>query len=162
MTDGVYLILGSNIGARVEILAKALSMIEQKAGQIKAQSSVFETAAWGNKAQQPFLNQVVEIATTHTAQELLYLVLEIENELGRKRTEKWGPRTLDVDILYYQDQTINTTDLVLPHPHLQERRFVLIPLCELAPFFVHPVLKKNNLQLLQECADQLEVKIFNA
>ena len=155
--NGIYLILGSNLGDRMAILADALMQLELTAGQLKAQSGLYETAAWGKQNQTSFLNQVVEISSALPPHELLGKILDIELKLGRVREEKWGPRTLDLDILYYDDLIVSSPTLTLPHPQLHQRRFTLIPLCEIAPLWVHPVLKKNNLQLLQECPDQLEV-----
>lgn len=156
--NGIYLLLGSNLGDRMAILADALMQLELTAGQLKAQSGLYETAAWGKQEQPSFLNQVVEISSAFPPHELLEKILEIEHKLGRVREEKWGPRTLDLDILYYNDNIINSPSLTLPHLQLHLRRFTLVPLCEIAPLWVHPILKKNNLQLLQECPDQLEVK----
>lgn len=158
--NGIYLLLGSNLGDRVAILAKALMQLEASAGQLKAQSSLYETAAWGKTDQAPFLNQVVEINTALSPEELLAQVLTIEKSLGRNREEKWAPRTIDIDILYYEHFIMNTPELTLPHPYLHERRFTLVPLAEIAPLFMHPLFKKNNLQLLEECPDQLQVSIY--
>ena len=158
--NGIYLLLGSNLGERMAILAAAQTQLEQSVGLIKASSSLYETEAWGKTDQPPFLNQVLEIATELSATELLKELLNVEQKLGRKREEKWGPRTVDIDILYYGEQIINSLELSLPHPQLHLRRFTLVPLCEIAPLFVHPVFKKNNLQLLQECPDQLQVKVI--
>lgn len=158
--NGIYLLSGSNLGDRLYYLSEALSLLEQKAGAVKAQSSLYQTAAWGKEEQPPFLNQVVELATDLPPVVLMQELLAIEEQLGRQRTEAWGARTLDLDLLYYDDLVLNTPSLSLPHPRLHLRRFTLVPLCELAPLFMHPVLQKNNLQLLRECPDQLEVDIF--
>ena len=159
--NGIYLLLGSNLGDRMMRLAEALMQLEKSAGKLKAQSSVYETAAWGNTDQAPFLNQVIELSSALSPRELLEKTQAIEKQLGRERSEHWGPRTLDLDILYYGDTILNSPELSLPHPRLHLRRFTLVPLCEIAPLWVHPVLKKNNLQLLEECPDALEVKILN-
>jgi 2-amino-4-hydroxy-6-hydroxymethyldihydropteridine diphosphokinase len=160
MMNGIYLLSGSNLGNRMVWLEQALAAIEKNVGQIKAQSSLYETAAWGKEDQPPFLNQVVEISTELAPLELIYRLLSIEKDLERTREESWAPRTIDLDILYYGDQIFSTTELTIPHPRLHLRRFTLVPLCEIAPLFVHPVLKKNNLQLLEECPDQLQVSLL--
>lgn len=108
--------------------------------------------------QATFLNQVIAVKTKLEPEELLQVVLHIEQQTGRQRDVKWGPRTLDLDILLYNSDVISTPDLTIPHPFLPERRFTLAPLCELAPGLVHPVLHKTMQQLLDECPDPLEVK----
>ena len=158
--SGIYLLLGSNLGDRMVMLEKAQTLVEQQLGPVKAQSSLYETAAWGIENQAAFLNQVLEIETPLSPQDLLQAALTVEQQLGRVRAQKWGPRSLDLDILYYGEQVMESPELTLPHPQLHLRRFTLVPLCEIAPLWVHPVLKKNNLQLLQECPDQLQVNIF--
>lgn len=160
MTNGIYLLSGSNLGDRVANMARALEFIEQKAGRLVAQSQLYETAAWGIEAQPSFLNQVMEIASTLSPRELLNTLLSIEMEMGRERRQKWGERLIDLDILYYGDLVLNEQALSIPHPHLQERRFTLVPLCELAPLLVHPVLGKTQQELLDECPDELEVRVF--
>jgi 2-amino-4-hydroxy-6-hydroxymethyldihydropteridine diphosphokinase len=161
MTSGIYLLLGSNLGERMVWLEKAQALIEQELGPIRAASSLYETAAWGMENQAPFLNQVVAIDSTLTPEALLTKCLSIENTLGRERLQKWGPRTLDLDILYYDELVLDSPGLRLPHPQLHLRRFTLIPLCELAPHGIHPLLKKTNLQLLEECPDRLQVKLWS-
>lgn len=158
--NGIYLLSGSNLGDRLFYLSEALSLLEQRVGAVKAQSSLYETAAWGLEEQPPFLNQVIEMATDLSPAALMNELLAIEELLGRQRKELWGARTLDLDLLYYDDLIITTPVLSLPHLRLHLRRFTLVPLCEIAPLFVHPVLQKNNLQLLEECPDQLEVNIY--
>nr|WP_224996562.1 2-amino-4-hydroxy-6-hydroxymethyldihydropteridine diphosphokinase [Cesiribacter sp. SM1] len=158
--NGIYLLSGSNLGNRMAWLEQALTAIEKRVGKIKAQSSLYETAAWGKEDQPSFLNQVVEVSTELTPLELISTLLSIEKELERTREEAWAPRTLDLDILYYGNHVVSTPGLTLPHPRLHLRRFTLVPLCEIAPLFVHPVLKKNNLQLLAECPDQLQVNLL--
>ena len=161
MINGIYLLLGSNLGDRVAYMAEAIQRLEQIC-TLKAQSNLYETAAWGKEEQPSFLNQVVEISSSLSPQDLLLNLLSIEEALGRVRTEAWGPRTLDLDMLYYDQLILNTANLQLPHPQLHLRRFTLVPLCELAPLLVHPLLQKNNLQLLRECPDQLQVSIFQS
>lgn len=151
-----YLILGSNIGDRLLYLSQAEQWIEEKAGVIIRKSDVFKTAAWGNTEQDDFYNQALCIETQLSAHRLLYTLLSIEKLLGRDRGEgKWMPRTIDIDILFYNREVIDTTDLQIPHPYLQERNFVLAPLQQIAADFTHPVSKKSVSELLSECMDML-------
>ncbi len=152
-----YLALGSNQGNREQALEKALTRIEETCGYVTQASSVYETAAWGLELQPDFLNMVVCINSGFAAEKLLQLIQKIENELHRKRAVTWGPRTIDIDILFYNADIINTPDLVVPHPRLQDRRFVLVPLVEIAPDLVHPLLHKTTTELLEICPDKLEV-----
>lgn len=160
MINGVYILSGSNLGDRAANLALALEKIEAQAGGLLAQSQLYETAAWGLEAQPAFLNQVLEIATELKPEALLECLLSIEKQLGRERKQKWGARIIDLDILYFGDRVVNTPGLQVPHPSIAERRFTLVPLCELAPLLVHPVLDKSQLQLLEECQDKLAVRIY--
>lgn len=160
MTNGIYLLSGSNLGNRMASLARALELIEQEAGSIKAQSQLYETAPWGITDQPAFLNQVMELETKLAPEALLEKLLNIEKKMGRERKTKWGERLIDLDILYYGNQIIETANLKIPHPHIPERRFTLVPLCELAPLLPHPLTGKTQLQLLKECPDQLEVRTF--
>ena len=149
-----YLLLGGNLGDRLQNLHKALILINKMAGATTKKSNVFVTAAWGNENQPDFYNQAICINTTLSALDLLNILLKIEEELGRKRTDKkWQERTMDIDILFYNDVIIDTMQLKIPHPFIQDRKFVLIPLMEIAKDFIHPVLKKNISQLLAECED---------
>lgn len=155
-----YLILGGNIGDKARILEKAIDQVEQKLDARATKSSIYVTAAWGNENQPEFYNQVIKIETNFSATAVLKTVLEIEESLGRKRnSEKWQERTIDIDILFYNDAIIEFPDLRIPHPFIPERKFVLVPMNEIASEFIHPVLKKSIKQLLDECKDELEVKI---
>ncbi|HEY1063562.1 MAG TPA: 2-amino-4-hydroxy-6-hydroxymethyldihydropteridine diphosphokinase [Daejeonella sp.] len=153
-----YLLLGSNLGNRRKYIASAISEIQSKLGSIGQRSSIYQTASWGKHDQPDFLNQVIELKTILKPQDLLSGILSIEADLGRKRVEKWGSRIIDIDILLYEDQVINEPELIIPHPYLAFRRFCLMPLCEIAPGFIHPVLKKNIQELLLELSDDLFVK----
>ena len=153
----VYIQLGSNIGERKSYIAKSMQHIEDNIGEIITESSVFETIPWGNKNQDNFLNSVIKIKTPVDAFKVLKKSQEIENNLGRERVEKWGERTIDIDILFYNNEIINTTKLNIPHPFIQKRKFVLIPLSEIAPNYIHPILKKNISTLLSECKDNQKV-----
>lgn len=155
-----YLLTGGNIGNRLDYLLKAKTEIEKRCGHILQQSSTYETAAWGMEDQEAFLNQVLKIETNLQPENLLKTILQIEEELGRKRQLKYGPRTIDIDILFFNGEIINHEGLKIPHPQMQNRRFVLVPLNEIAPGKIHPVFQKPVSQLLDECPDLLEVKKF--
>ncbi|GAB4511783.1 MAG: 2-amino-4-hydroxy-6-hydroxymethyldihydropteridine diphosphokinase [Allomuricauda sp.] len=151
----VYLSLGSNLGNRHANLQKAIFRIRQKAGSILDISSVYENPAVGFDGE-PFLNIVISVLTPLPPKELLDTILQIERDFGRIRNEGGGyrSRTLDIDIVYYGSEVINHEDLVVPHPHMQHRNFVLKPLADIAPQFYHPVLYKDTRNLLQECSDR--------
>ena len=149
------------MGDRLHILSKAREFITDKCGKIIIQSSVYETAAWGKEDQEAFLNQVILIETKLSPTDLLRSVLKIEENLGRKREVKYGPRIIDIDIIFFNDEVINMEGLKVPHPRMQNRRFVLIPLNEIASQKYHPVLKKNVSRLLSDCPDSLAVNKFN-
>jgi len=154
-----YILLGSNLGDRDLQLQTAIEAID-KLGNIQQYSSVYETAAWGLENQAHFLNQVLVLETELTAPLLLENLLRIEKEMGRERLEKWSARTIDLDILYFDNQVIDLEYLKIPHPYLQQRRFTLLPLCEISPDLLHPVLQKTNRELLETCPDLLEVKKY--
>jgi len=155
-----YLLTGGNIGDRLMNLQQACFKIEKQAGAILRKSDVYETAAWGLTEQNSFLNQVLLISTMYNAEELLQKLLYIEQESGRKRVVKMGPRIIDIDILFYNNEIIATSDLIVPHPQITNRRFVLTPLNEIAPDFVHPVLQETIAELLEICPDNLKVKKY--
>lgn len=158
----VFLGLGSNLGNREENLLKAQKLINKKVGKVHSKSSIYETAAWGITEQNAFLNQVLEIETVFSPNAVLHLLLKIEKNMGRIREIKWGERSIDIDVLYYNNEIISTENLVVPHPFIQERKFVLVPLCEIAPVFIHPKLKQSNLELLEKCQDSGEIVVFNS
>ena len=143
----VYLLLGSNLGNRKEILDKAIELINDKIGVIISKSKDYETKPWGVTDQPDFLNLAISIYTTLKPLEILQQTQAIENQLGRVRKEKWGARLIDIDIMFYGNEIINEPNLKVPHPLMQERDFALIPLSEIAPHFVHPVLGKTVLEL---------------
>lgn len=153
-----YILLGGNVGEVTTQMDKAARMIGLEIGKIIRNSAVYQTAAWGNNNQPDFLNRILIVETKLSAITLLKHCLEIENKLGRKRTFKNAPRLIDIDILFFNKEIINEPDLQIPHPHLQERRFTLVPLNELSPQFKHPQNGKTMHQLLMECTDELAVK----
>ena len=153
-----YLLIGGNLGNRKENLSKATGLIRKQCGVAINSSSLYETAAWGMAEQPSFLNQVLEISTSLDAKQLMRRILKIENMMGRVRKEKFGPRTIDIDILFYENEILDLLFLKIPHPELQNRRFVLVPLAEINSELQHPVLKKTIAELLEECPDNLEVK----
>jgi len=154
------LLLGTNLGHRLGHLDKASGFIEQNAGTILKKSSVYETAPWGNTDQDNFLNCAILINTILPPKYLLDQLLSIEKKLGRERTEKWGPRIIDIDILYYNTDIVNEPDLKIPHPYLQHRRFSLVALNEISPDWEHPILKKTVSKMLADCKDDSWVKVF--
>ncbi len=156
--NGKYLLLGSNLGDRLANISSARTGIAGRIGRIISSSSIYETKAWGYQNQPDFLNQVVGVETGMEPEEILGRINDIENELGRKRYARWRERMIDIDLLYYDDKVINTPDLHIPHPEIPNRRFTLIPLCEIAAEEIHPVLKKTQLELLDETEDDLQVK----
>jgi len=149
----VFLLLGSNLGDRPQVLAAAREAIGAQAGRIVNQSAVYETAPWGITDQPAFLNQVVKISTSLLPEDLLRVILNIEHDLGRVRYERWGARVIDIDILYFGQTVMDSARLTLPHPRIQDRRFVLAPLAEIAPDFLHPLLQKTSSKLLEDCPD---------
>jgi 2-amino-4-hydroxy-6-hydroxymethyldihydropteridine diphosphokinase len=146
----VYLGIGSNLGNRQNNCEKSLCLLEEKGITIIKRSSMIETEPWGVQDQPKFINLVVEIQTDLEPEELLQRLKEIEVGIGREETVRWGPRIIDLDILFYDDIVVNSPELVIPHPHIQDRIFVLKPLSEIAPDKIHPVLKKSIRELFQE------------
>lgn len=157
---GIFLLLGSNLGNRAEVLKKAIETLEANNIQLVKKSSVYETAAWGKTDQQAFLNQVVEVKTEYEPEELLSVILNIELELGRVRKIKWGERLIDIDILYFHNKIIKKEGLEVPHSGIPVRRFTLIPLVEICSEFIHPVMQINQRELLEKCQDNLKVTIY--
>ena len=156
----VFLLLGSNLGNREKNLSDAIKMLELSVGNLITSSAVYETKPWGKSDQPDYLNQAIKIETILAPMPLLLMLKGFENKLGRTEIKKWEPREIDIDILFYDDFILNTENLIIPHQHLCERRFTLIPMSEIAPKFVHPVLKKSIFKLLEECKDSLSVSIY--
>jgi len=155
-----YLLLGSNMGNSQQQLSIAIKNITEQVGTVTRQSSLYTTAAWGNTSQPDFLNQVIVVSTELTALQTINMVLSIEKKMGRVRTTKNAPRIIDIDILFFNTEIIAEKILTVPHPEIENRRFVLIPLNELSPGFTHPINKKTIHQLLTDCTDTLHVKKF--
>ena len=160
-SESVFVLLGSNLGDRELLVNQACKIMGERCGEIVAKSRLYESEPWGFQAEHWFLNQVVELKTSLSPDALMTELLAIEKELGRDRTtphEGYVSRPIDLDILYFGDKIIETQLVTAPHPRLHQRRFTLLPLCDVASDFVHPTLKKTNLQLLDECQDTGIVK----
>ena len=153
-----YLLIGGNLGNRSENLDQAIELIEKTCGSIVSKSSIYETAAWGLTEQPDFLNQVLVLQTKLEPENLMKQLLFIEEAMGRIRSIKMGPRTIDLDILLMEGIIVTTELLTLPHPALPKRRFALLPLSEVAPELIHPVEKKAISHLLKDCTDTLDVQ----
>lgn len=153
-----YLLIGGNKGDRSAYLQETARRIQYPGSRLLRQSSVFETAAWGKTDQPAFLNQALILETPLDAPSLMKCLLATEEELGRVRTERYGPRTIDIDILFFNEDIIRLPWLTIPHPEVARRRFALAPLEEIASGYTHPILHKTINELLAECPDQLEVK----
>jgi len=153
-----YLLTGGNLGDRESNLAQAIVYLNRFCGTVLRQSSLYETAPWGNPDQPAFLNQALELESRFPAETLLQMILLTEEKMGRRREEKYGPRVIDIDILLFNDSIIDTAQLHIPHPQLAFRRFALQPLASIAPDLLHPVSGKTIAALLDECPDPLVVK----
>ena len=157
-----FLSLGSNLGKRLENLERAIDKIGES-GQIKVikVSPVYETEPVGVKGQEWFLNLALEVQTSLEPFALLERLLSIEDQMGRKRDEKWGPRSIDLDILLYDDRIVDSDRLAIPHPRMHERRFVLLPLAQIAPRLLHPRLEKSIEELLASCRDRSTARLYH-
>jgi 2-amino-4-hydroxy-6-hydroxymethyldihydropteridine diphosphokinase len=158
LMNTTYLLIGGNLGNREETLSKARELISAQCGAITVASGIYETAAWGKTDQPDFLNQALEVTTTLNAKQLIRRILKVERSMGRTRKEKFGPRLIDIDILLFNDEIHHYSFLNIPHPEMQNRRFVLLPLAEIASEKVHPIFKRSIAELLEECPDQLAVR----
>jgi 2-amino-4-hydroxy-6-hydroxymethyldihydropteridine diphosphokinase len=157
MNKNIFLLLGTNQGDKLNNLSMARTSIGKMIGPVIKSSKVYKTSPWGKTDQEEFYNQAMEVRSALSAEDLLMSIHEIEKQIGRTRSEKWGPRLIDIDILLYGSEIIEKPTLTVPHPRMHERRFALIPLCEIAPHIEHPVFKTTIEQLLQQCKDNLAV-----
>lgn len=156
-----YLSLGSNLGDRKALLEKALGLLGERAGKLKKISSLYETEPVGMLDQPWFLNCCVALETTLSAEDLLRTCQMLETELGRTRSVPEGPRTIDLDILFYGEHRMQTAELTLPHPELAKRRFVLVPLAQIAPLCTQAAFQKTVWELLKECPDTSIVRPYD-
>ena len=145
----VFIGIGSNLGERRENCLEAVRRLEQLGVAVLKQSAMIETEPWGVKDQPYFINMAIEVETDLSPEELLLLLKYVEKSLGREKASHWGPRIIDLDILLYDDRIIDSADLKIPHPHLHERDFVLLPLLEIAPEKIHPVLERKISELIR-------------
>ena len=154
----LYLLLGGNLGNKQQVFSEARERLARQLGPITTQSAIYETEPWGFESDDIFWNQVIEIETSLSAEEVLPQTQQIEHELGRiRKANQYDSRIIDIDILFCGNQVIELENLVVPHPRIQERKFVLVPLCEIAPELIHPVFLKSIKQILVECTDPLKV-----
>lgn len=163
MTRFSFILLGSNMGDREVVLDNAIKEIEKRCGRIVNKSSLYESEPWGFDTDLYFLNQAIAVETELEPHDLLKELLTIEAELGRRRNENhigYESRPIDLDIIYIDDMINDDEDLILPHPRMHLRRFVLVPLSEISPDFVHPILRESNSTLLDRCEDQSEVRLY--
>ena len=159
LMNTVFLSIGTNLGKREENLKQAVKMIEAEAGIVKALSSVYETEPWGMTTNDLFLNMALEIETSLNPHTLLEILLGIENKMGRSRKDtEYSSRIIDIDILFFNSLIISDENLIIPHPFIAHRRFVLEPLAEIAPKLIHPELEKSIKLLLGLCTDTCDVK----
>ncbi|WAC06702.1 MAG: 2-amino-4-hydroxy-6-hydroxymethyldihydropteridine diphosphokinase [Thermodesulfobacteriota bacterium] len=158
MKHSVFLGLGSNQGEKIKNCEQAIEeILKLEVGFLLSRSSWYYSEPWGREDQDRFVNGVIQIMTAFCPDELLAKFKEIEKRLGRKNREKWGPRVIDIDILFYDDLSLVSPEMEIPHPRIGERNFVLIPFAEIAPQFVHPVLKRTIKELLETSPDQKKV-----
>jgi 2-amino-4-hydroxy-6-hydroxymethyldihydropteridine diphosphokinase len=151
--------MGGNVGDTIAIFSSARAWIEQSIGEISIASGIYRTEAWGVTGQDNYYNQVLVISTSLSVERLLVEIMKIEQRMGRERAERNAPRTLDLDILFYDDLVVQTENLTIPHPRLHLRNFCLVPLNEVVPAYIHPLLRKTVRQLKIECRDKLTVEL---
>jgi 2-amino-4-hydroxy-6-hydroxymethyldihydropteridine diphosphokinase len=154
----IYILLGTNLGNKKLNLSNAIAKLSVNRINSKRTSSLYKTAAWGNTNQDYFLNQILEIDTDIDPIELLKICLKVEQDMGRIRNKKWESRVIDIDVLFYNDLILESNELTIPHKHLHQRLFTLLPMAELNPTLIHPVFNKTILELIQNCEDDLPVE----
>ncbi|OQX98670.1 MAG: 2-amino-4-hydroxy-6-hydroxymethyldihydropteridine diphosphokinase [Bacteroidetes bacterium 4572_128] len=160
----IYILLGGNLGDRAYFLRKSIKEISQKIGKILKKSSIYESKSWGFSSEKNFLNQVILINSNLSPYKLLECSKKIEKKLGRIKKSKdkiYENRTIDIDILFYENEIINDENLQIPHKLLHKRKFTILPLCEIAPKLYHPLLKKNIENILKDCKSNEEITIYN-
>tara|TARA_B100000902_G_scaffold302663_1_gene290688 strand:+ start:38015 stop:38503 length:489 start_codon:yes stop_codon:yes gene_type:complete len=160
MKNIIYIQIGSNIGDRYQNINKSIYLIEKMIGPISNCSSIYESSAWGLESQSPFLNCVIKIDSKLSPEETLKKSQMIEKKIGRVKTIKWGKRIIDVDILFYNNDIIKNKNLIIPHPYIHKRKFVLIPLKEIANDLIHPIKNKNIEELYNDCNDEGNVELY--
>lgn len=151
--------LGSNMGEKVRLISEAVAIIAQL-GTIEKLSSLYKTQPWGNEAQDFFLNMVLTMKTGFEPRDLLGKLMQIEAVIGKEKKKHWGPRKIDLDILYFGQKIILDNSLIIPHPFLHLRNFVLVPMNEIAPDFLHPIFRKTTKELLEQCPDDSKVEMY--
>jgi len=155
----LYLLLGGNLGNKQQVFSEARERLARQLGPITTQSAIYETEPWGFESDDMFWNQVLEISTGLSPEDVLANSQQIEQELGRiRKANQYNSRIIDIDILFYDNLITQTEKLVVPHPRIQERKFALVPLCEIAPELIHPLFLKSIKQILAECTDPLKVE----
>lgn len=154
----IYLLLGSNQQQPAKQLEHAEKKVDKLIGKVIRKSKIYQTEAWGNVSQPDFLNRVLVVQTTLKATSVLQTILQIEQSMGRIRTKRYAPRVIDIDILFFDKEIIHQSNLKVPHPLLAERNFVLVPLNELSPQFIHPEKNESVHELMKKCKDTLNVK----
>lgn len=158
--EHIYLGFGSNLGDRYTFFERALALLKSEDFIILRISDLYETEPWGGAQGDEYLNAVIELERKGAAQDLLSVTQKIETQLGRSHESRYAPRTCDLDILLWGNNTINQPELIIPHPKLAQRRFVLRPLCDLIPDMLHPVMQKTFRALLASVRDDLDVKLY--
>jgi 2-amino-4-hydroxy-6-hydroxymethyldihydropteridine diphosphokinase len=162
MTGEIYLLLGSNLLRRQANLEEALELLDKFDVLLVEHSSIYETEAWGYRDQGAFLNMAIRVHSNLPPEELLQTLELVERTIGKEKTMKWGPRKIDMDILYYDHLVYESDTLTIPHAQIPNRRFTLVPLAELAPDFIHPVLNMTQMDLLDTCKDHATVELFQS
>ena len=158
----IYLLLGSNVGDKQANISKAAARLSERVGTVINASAYYVSEPWGVKDQDEFLNQALELDTDLDVRTLMSICKEIEQELEREHIEKWGPRTIDIDIIFYNRDVVHEEGLKVPHPAMSVRKFVLEPLVEINKDFIHPILNYSLAELLEECSDQCKVSKFKS